>query len=267
MTHDEDQDALAAEYVLGTLESEERAQAEARLAADADFAALVRGWERRLGELQAMVDPIEPPAQVWGKVKSAILAAPRAGEIRLPDPSTATVAEPRSEPTAEVVLLASRVRRWRRLSAATGALAAALLLFAGVREFYPELLPDQWRGSAEKAGGRFVAVLQQSASAPAFLLTVDVDSKTFTVRRVGAAPEPGKSHELWLVSDQFPQPRSLGVIGAGDFTTRPALASFDPETINRATYAVSLEPEGGSPTGAPTGPVLFVGKLVAATPP
>ena len=45
------------------------------------------------------------------------------------------------------------------------------------------------------------------------------------------------------------------------------LANYDAVTINRATYAVSLEPEGGSPTGSPTGPVLYTGKLLQATPP
>jgi anti-sigma-K factor RskA len=121
-------------------------------------------------------------------------------------------------------------------------------------------------GPADKPAGRFVAVLQQSASAPAFLLTVDVDAKSFTVRRVGASPEAGKSYELWLVSDRFPQPRSLGLIGADAFTPRPVLAGLDPGSVNRATDAVSLEPEGGSPTGAPTGPVLFTGSLIEATP-
>jgi anti-sigma-K factor RskA len=57
------------------------------------------------------------------------------------------------------------------------------------------------------------------------------------------------------------------VIGAEPFTVRQVSAEYDPVTINRATYAVSLEPQGGSPTGAPTGPVLYSGKLVQATPP
>ena len=79
-----------------------------------------------------------------------------------------------------------------------------------------------------------------------------------------SAEQPaGKSYELWLVSDRFPAPRSLGLVGADEFS-RPALAGYDPATISGATYAVSLEPEGGSPTGAPTGPVLWGGKLIEA---
>src|SRR5215469_5013920 len=58
MTDDADTpEMLAAEYVLGTLGTDERQQAEALLARDSAFARLVHDWERRLGELHAMVQP------------------------------------------------------------------------------------------------------------------------------------------------------------------------------------------------------------------
>jgi anti-sigma-K factor RskA len=85
------------------------------------------------------------------------------------------------------------------------------------------------------------------------------------VRRVAGGPPPGKSYELWLVSDRFPAPRSLGLVGTSDFT-KPTLANYDPAVISNATYAVSLEPEGGSPNGQPT-EVLFAGKLIESEPP
>jgi anti-sigma-K factor RskA len=87
-----------------------------------------------------------------------------------------------------------------------------------------------------------------------------------TVRRVAAQEPAGKSYELWLVSKQFPKPRSLGLVGAQEFTTGTALAAYQPETISDATYAISLEPEGGSPTGEPTGAVLWGGKLIETLP-
>jgi anti-sigma-K factor RskA len=117
------------------------------------------------------------------------------------------------------------------------------------------------------AAAQYVAVLQKDGSSPAFILTVDLATKNFTVRRVGASPEPGKSYELWLVSDRLQRPRSLGVIGSNDFTIRQALAAYDTDTVNRATYAVTTEPEGGSPTGLPTGPIVFTGKLIETVPP
>ena len=115
--------------------------------------------------------------------------------------------------------------------------------------------------------GQYVALLQKDGVSPAFILTVDGATKNFTVRRVGATPEPGKSYELWLVSDKLQRPRSLGVIGGNDFTTRPALNAYDADTVNKATFAVTLEPEGGSPTGVATGPIVFTGKLIEAVPP
>ena len=99
------------------------------------------------------------------------------------------------------------------------------------------------------------------------VLTVDTATKNFTVRKVGAVSEPGKSYELWLISDKLQgKPRSLGLIGNSDFTVRPALAAYDTDTINKATYAVTVEQEGGSPTGAPTSAPVFTGKLVESVP-
>lgn len=69
MKYDDDKDALAAEYVLGTLSSDERDQAEAMLAIDPGFEAAVRQWERRLGELNVMVEAVEPRPQVWDRIK------------------------------------------------------------------------------------------------------------------------------------------------------------------------------------------------------
>jgi anti-sigma-K factor RskA len=132
-------------------------------------------------------------------------------------------------------------------------------------------LPDALRAKprAQEAKGppaQFVALLQKDGTSPAFILTVDAGTKNFTVRKVGAEAEAGKSYELWLVSDKLQAPRSLGVIGGGDFTTKPVLSSYDPDTVNGATYAVSVEPEGGSPTGAVTGPIVFSGKLIETVP-
>ena len=95
---------------------------------------------------------------------------------------------------------------------------------------------------------------------------MDGATRNFTVRKVGAAAEPGKSFELWLISDRLPQPRSLGVIGNGDFTARPVLASYDANTVNTATYAVTVEPAGGSPNGKPSSAPVFSGKLIETVP-
>ena len=67
-----DTDVLAGEYVLGTLDPDERAAAHNLIAADAAFAAKVKVWERRLGELHLMVEPIEPEGDVWPRIKARL---------------------------------------------------------------------------------------------------------------------------------------------------------------------------------------------------
>src|SRR5215472_6011753 len=64
-----------------------------------------------------------------------------------------------------------------------------------------------------------------------------------------------------------PRPRSLGVIGAGEFTARPVLGGYDAELVNGATYAVTVEQAGGSPNGQPTSAPVFSGKLIETVPP
>jgi anti-sigma-K factor RskA len=276
MIEDEDNEALAAEYVLGTLDADERAQAAALRGADPNFARMVDAWERRLGELNTMVVPVEPPEHVWNRISGQIAGEPSTGNIRLPDPTPPPA--PRADNVVEFAAASSRARRWRATSILTGAIAASLALFVGAQQYRPDMLPDKLRPPVQvvevkvpaptpERGEKFVAVLQKDAASPAFLLTVDVAARTMTARRVGAEQLSGQSYELWLVSDKFDKPRSLGVIGAGEFDRTPALASYEPDVINQATYAVTLEPQGGSPTGQATGPILWTGKLIEAEPP
>lgn len=335
MTIDDDRDALAAEYVLGTLDSDERAQAHALIMVDAGFADAVRVWERRLGELHVLVAPVEPPAETWDKIKVRIAGVEPSGEVRLPEvpqpvsvpaavpvaapaaptpsvaavpevavtapapapePAVATPAPPAPAPVAMpapvpdggdgvVVDLRRRLARSRRFSAGLTLLAATLAGIVVAREIRPDLMPEPLRPTpvvrvVEKTvevvktvevpsprPAEFVAVLQKDGTAPAFLLSFDLDRRTVTVRRVGAERQAGKSYELWIIQAKDPTPRSLGVVGTEEFVQRQANAGFDQVALSTATYAVSLEPEGGSPSGAPTGPVLFTGRLTQATPP
>lgn len=324
MIENPDKEILAAEYVLGTLGLAERIQAQQMIASDPLFAALVHDWERRLGELNVLVTPVEPPPTIieWIKARQAsgdpisdVLAEappppaepapsiappsaePSAAEPAAPvppaveSPSIEPVPAPAPQPvpsapesgasTAQIIALSRRARRWRGTALAITAVAAAFAGVVIVREVRPELMPSPFKPRVVERQvevvktvevpspkpAQYVAVLQRDPTSPAFLLTFDLDKRTLTVRTVRAERQPGKAYELWLVSDRLKSPRSLGLIGNEEFTQRPELANYDAITINRATYAVSLEPEGGSPTGAPTGPVLFSGKLLQVTPP
>jgi hypothetical protein len=86
-----DTDALAAEYVLGTLDAEERNGAQTLLTSDAEFAAKVKLWERRLGELHLMVEPVEPEPDIWQRIKAKIPPVPSAEESKPPQPDLSPV--------------------------------------------------------------------------------------------------------------------------------------------------------------------------------
>jgi anti-sigma-K factor RskA len=285
MAYSEDHIALAAEYALGTLDADERAQVETMMSIDKDFMVMVEAWQYRLGVLNQMVGSVEPRPELWDKIKLAIGRAEPQAPLVLPEAQPALVPPPIVEPptvadTSNVIRFAKQARRWRNVATVATAIAAALVAMIAVGAYQPDLLPDGLRPkprtqvvevktppTSAPPSAQYVAVLQSQGGAPAFILTVDGASKNFTVRKVGAAAEPGKSFELWLISDKLPRPRSLGVIGGGDFTARAVLASYDTEVINAATYAVTLEQAGGSLDGNPHSAPVFTGKLIETVPP
>lgn len=118
----------------------------------------------------------------------------------------------------------------------------------------------------KKMKASYVAVLQEKTQTPAFLMTVDMKSHMCAIKSVISPPEPGKSYELWMVHESWDQPKSLGLIAQNDMEMMPMSPDIEPDLYMNATFAVSLEPAGGSPTGLPTGPVQYAGRLVQATP-
>lgn len=342
MAYTEDHIALAAEYALGTLDADERAQVETMMAVDKAFADIVQAWAYRLGVLNQMVGTIEPRPIVWENIRSELArtafaqespalseaspppvpasssfeavtpetssdrteqAEPQPPEaaqsetarppsdalsdvapifmpqVHAPDPDVARAPPAPVVDNTNVIRLEGRVKRWRTIASAVGALAAALLVTLSLQIFQPDALPGALRPAPRiqtvevktpaplAASAQYVALLQGQAGGPAFILTIDGATRNFTVRKVGATPEPGKSFELWLISDKLPRPRSLGVIGGGEFTARPLLSSYDADVVNGATYAVTVEQAGGSPNGQPTSAPVFTGRLIETVPP
>jgi len=94
---------------------------------------------------------------------------------------------------------------------------------------------------------QYVALLQKDSGSPAFILTVDGTTKNFTVRRVGATPEPGKSYELWLVSNKpiitytaGQSLKSFTSVSTGDFE-----GNVKPAVPEPASWALMLMGVGG----------------------
>ena len=240
MTERDDIDMLAAEYVLRTLDAAEHASVESRRGREADLEAAINAWERRLAPLDETTPVVAPPADLFAKIERRLGAA-----------RTATALGP----SAEIVQLNARVRRWRGVAIAASALAASLVLAIGLRETVLAPQPQN-----------FVAVFQKDDALPSFLLSIDLVTRQLTIRPVAAEPQAGKTYQLWIASEQLgPAPQSLGLLQDSRAPTRKSLAGFDPALLAKATFGVSIEPPGGSPTGRPSGNPLHA-KLLPAAP-
>jgi anti-sigma-K factor RskA len=236
MTDHDEIDALAAEYALGTLDAADRAMVAARRQREAELSAAIEAWERRLGPLAETVPPVTPPANLFDRIEERI-----------------STAGSQNQQAQRIVELERYARRWRGAAIAASALAASLLLVIGVRELVQPPQPSK----------QYVAAFQKDDASPLFLLSVDLETRTLSIRSVAAQPQAGKSYQLWIASDQIgPAPQSLGLIEDSSDVTRRALARYDRAIVEKATFGVSLEPLGGSPTGRPTGPALHA-KLIA----
>ncbi len=202
----EDDDLLAAEYVLGVLDAQSRAMVEARLKRDTALAEVVTDWEYRLGGLNDDFASVPAP-----DLMPAI-------EARL------FPQYPRPRPT------------W--FGFAAGAALAASLALAVIVMMPPATVP----------------VLTTLATAD-LAYEVRSDGEVLQVIRVtgDAAPE-GQVHELWAIAPGA-APVSLGLLADAPLEVRY------PTPPPGWTLAVSVEPAGGSPTGAPTGPVILAQEL------
>ena len=237
MTEREDIDELAAEYVLGTLPAAERSAIAERRLTDAKLDQALSNWEQRLAPLLEAVPPVAPPEKMFEKIQSRIA-------------SSLSVISLQQHRRA----LAKQTRTWRIAAGGMTALAASLAGFI------------LWTGAATHSSQpTYVAVLQEESQKPAFLMTVNMKTHMCSIKTVTPRPDPDKNYELWMVHEDLKQPMSLGVIAKSDIEEMPMVSYVDPDLNMNATFAVSLEPAGGSPTGAPTGPVMYAGRLVQST--
>ena len=145
---EDDRDGFAAEYALGTVDTDERAQADALMLVDTGFAASVKRWERRLGELTALVAPVEPPAPLWERIKAGLTDTGQTADLHLPEvpaPPLRADTSRADAPTADIFHMRQRMQRWRGFSTITGLMAACLVGIVLVREYKPEVLPPELR--------------------------------------------------------------------------------------------------------------------------
>ena len=235
----DDPDMVAAEYVLGTLDGTERAAFAERLSGDARAREAVDAWERRFADLADRVEPVTPPSRVWEDVERAV-QVPTVAKMH-----TFKVIDGGGRGGVPAGLLASR-NRWRTGALVGVLVAAALVAYIGNQRM---LL------NAGAAGQTYIAVVNRGGDKPALVVSVDLATRSVHVRPVSAEAPAGKSLELWYVADNKP-PRSMGLVDRTKTLPMPR------ETDLAATFAVSVEPPGGSRTGGPTGPVVYSGQLL-----
>lgn len=222
-------DRLAAEYVLGTLQGPARRRFERLLPAHPALQQAVASWQLRLTPLSASVAPVAPPERIWQGIESRLFAG--AG-------TPATAATP---PWWQ------RLALWRAASGV--ATAAAVAMFVVASQVPPPRAPI-----VVVLGANPEAAQALNAS---FVASVSADGRALVLKPLNdLALTPGRALELWAVPATG-APRSLGLVQAAGATTL-VRAQLLRDT---AAFAVSVEPTGGSPTGAPTGPIVSLGKL------
>lgn len=216
---------LAAEYVLGALQGRARQRFERWMMESVRVRQEVWYWEETLGRLASQVPEKEPPASAWHAIER------RLGM---------------TEPAIEKTHARSRLwwPAWSSLATAAALVMAIMLL-------------QQPSDSSALSG----AVVQSDVDSPLWLITESPTERRLRLRPVAAeSAQAGKDYELWIVPDAG-APLSLGVISV-DGVYQVELSDRDREILGRSrTLAISLEPRGGSPTGAPTGPILHVATL------
>jgi anti-sigma-K factor RskA len=222
-------DALAAQYVAGTLRGRAKRRFENLLLAHPALRTAVRAWQDRLMPLTGVIETESPPPGVWYAIEQRLW--------------------PQSAPAARGWW--QRLGVWRAFAgaASAAALGLAVLLASPPPAQAPVVVVLQGTGQGPLGSGTFVASLS-------------ADGRALTTRPVQpVALQADRALELWAVPPQG-APRSLGVISANGTTI--VQRSLLPKSLlqgGTAALAVTIEPPGGSPTGQATGPIVYVGKL------
>jgi anti-sigma-K factor RskA len=214
---------LAAEYVLGTLRGPARRRLETLLPAHPVLRDAVSQWQQRLSPLSATVKEVTPAARVWRGIESRLFGQRPAERWW------------------------QRLALWRGLTGLATAATIAMVMVSS-RVPAPQAPIVVVLGANPEAAQAFNA---------SFVASVSADGRALVLRPINdLALTADRALELWAVPEQG-APRSLGLVQASGATTvlRAQLLQ------GTAAFAVSVEPAGGSTTGAPSGPIVSVGKL------
>lgn len=216
---------LAADYIAGYMRGAARRRFESLMGADANLRRMVRDWEDDIYPLVMALPPVKPRRRVWRTIRARL--------------------QPASEGLGWHGLIF-----WRSLSGALAVvLVAALVVFPR--------LPGP--GSQQAMALQAMAVLQTPQNVAMVVVRADAAGQLHVYALQNLASHAvGKSLQLWAIQPgQLPQ--SIGLVLPNGLTSLQR-----PSGLNGvAQLAVSVEPEGGSPTGKPTGPIIMSGDVLA----
>lgn len=235
-----DDEIRCAEYALGVLDAQERRALETDVARDAALQRTLDDWHGRLAPLAEDIARVEPPGRVWTRIQR---------DLGFLTPQTGA-------PVRKGWWNSLDVWRWIGVGATVAALALLAVNLRQVRE-----TPQPQPPVVAQAPQYMVAQLARKDGLTHWTATVDVQRARLVV--VPAAPTTvasDRATELWLIPPDA-KPIPLGVFPSD----QPATVNLAPEIMaqlsTKAVLAVSVEPPGGSPTGAPTGPVVATGAM------
>ncbi|SPB15261.1 Anti-sigma-K factor RskA [Caballeronia novacaledonica] len=234
----DDDDLRCAEHALGVLGAQERAALEADVSRDPALQRTLDDWQQRLAPLAEDVRAIAPPERVWTRIRRDLgFMTPQ----RAPEPK-------RWRDSLSVW-------RWLTIGASVAALVLLGVTFGLLRQA-PQAPP-----TAAVPSEYLVATIARKDGLVHWIATVDVRRARMVVVPASRVKVPAnRATELWLIPPNA-KPIALGVFPAD----QPATMTLPPEIVAQmnaqAVLAVSDEPPGGSPTGAPTGAVLATGQM------
>lgn len=228
----EERDSLAGEYALGVLEGEELRQARLLERSDPQFSDSVTLWSERLAPMLDEIAPVEPPSALWSSIERVL---------------------PSGDEPSNVVVLRRRASLWRGATAAVSAIAASLALILVTRP--PARPVEQPRPAAP-----MVATLGDSAGVKLLASWSPSDRMLVVATAADMPVDRSHAHELWVIPTGG-KPQSLGTMPNTRHMVMHVPQPLSSQLRSGAVLAVSLEPAGGSTTGAPTGPVLVSGQL------
>jgi anti-sigma-K factor RskA len=249
-----DEEMLAGEYVAGLLEGPAEAAFEARLSAEPELAAAVARWRRRFAEIDESAAPVVPDDAFWRRIETALATAPELpAETAAPAPLSvgpAPAASARAAPAARAATSGGLADWWRSLALWRGfaavATAAAIVLAVGLGRLALAPPPPT-----------FVAVLLAETGEVGAVVHVFADGTAELLPLEDVTVPSGRALEVWTKWSDERGPVSIGLLDRPR-TVRLSTGGL-PETRPEQLFEITLEPATGSPTGRPTGPILFKG--------